>query len=398
MVSDKARQQLDWLHEQTQRIYSITPRTPSKDDEDLRTWVTERILGARTDGLSADTAERLRNGLPGAMARLHAQGKTETISQYESPLLISLLAGLANEMEEAAQRHGFDLPERPLFATLPTGRIETTVIAVKDTNEHLVLFESEFFMFAHTVSQAVAEVLPYTENEDGGVTFSPNPGEVVAHVERRPEITRRFGELVLSYLKTGQPGLAPWRVQDRIPGVLADCLRGSVEMFALGHEYGHLLKGHLGTRSPMLRLGGTGSGTGEDDPEEILYGQAQEIEADIEGLQLMLPARQRHWGLALSYAGADLYFTMIDVFHRAVSLLRYGEEGKTSYTTHPAPADRREILRFALAKSAPDDRGETALGLAKNIEAIVEMLWSRLQPGLLDAHRAGARPLGLWQD
>ncbi|MGH3900100.1 MAG: hypothetical protein ACRDTA_18035 [Pseudonocardiaceae bacterium] len=390
MASEQARQYLDRLHENVFDAYSLTPRTPSKEDEEAYARHIEEVLRARTAGLPADKAEALRIG----MSAYVADWKSETISRYESPWDIRGLSMAASELEEAARRRGADLPERPLLGTLPTGRINARTLLVDGTDEHLVLFESQFTTFAYMVAQAIADVLPYTEHEDGGVSFTIEVEEVAARIERRPATTRRFGEMILAYLKTGQPGLAPHRIQERIPNVYAGILSDSIVKFALGHEYGHILYGHVGPRRPVSQLGGTDS----DDPEEIQYSQVQEVEADTAGTQYMLLAQRPLYGLPFSYCGADVYFTMMDVFDRAISLLRHGEEGRTLYTTHPAPGRRRATLRDVQKLLEPGDQGKLALDTAKGMQAIVEMLWNRLRGGLLDAHRAGVRPLDIWKD
>jgi hypothetical protein len=39
-----------------------------------------------------------------------------------------------------------------------------------------------------------------------------------------------------------------------------------------------------------------------------------------------------------------------------------------------------------------------AIELGQNMEQVMEMLWLDLRNRLLDAHRAGVRPLERWQD
>jgi hypothetical protein len=415
VASEQAQQFLDRLHENVWRGLGRTPRAQSKEDEAAQARIKADAIKNHVDSLPAnmppDMVASTLNGLSEFEARLAAT----PISKYEDPYTIGLLWHKADLMEEAARRHAFRLPERPLLGTLPTGQINAMTVLVPRTDEHIVLFESQLFMFTHLTAQAVAEVVPYVEQEDGSVIYSTNAAAVEERIEHHPEATRRFGEVIRAYLETLQPGFAAQFDQSAIRGTFAAALSDSAEMFVLGHEYGHVLKGHLGQRNPVSRFSETGSTRAE--VEEIRYSQRQELEADIEGLQLMLPPQQVRWGVPLSYASVDFFFTMMDVFDQAISVLRHGEDlinaavleqalsqlrgdgdGNTR-TTHPAPVVRREFLRHVFGKSAARDaRVSNALEMAGQLQAIVELLWSRLRSALLDAHRAGVRPLDIWTD
>jgi hypothetical protein len=184
-------------------------------------------------------------------------------------------------------------------------------------------------------------------------------------------------------------------VQDPVRNTWAQMLRDSVQLFALGHEYGHILKGHLGQQRPAAGLGGPR----EADPEELAWSNQEEVEADAQGLSLSVAAGQsRGHDLPIGFLGADFYFTMTHVLERAISVLRHGHENVSAdATTHPPPVLRRMILRHVLSRHRTP-QVDAAIGLGENMEQVVEMLWQDLRPRLVDAYRAGVRPLQRWQD
>ncbi|MET8852416.1 hypothetical protein [Amycolatopsis sp. NPDC004625] len=385
-ASAQAKRFLDGVYENLLRF--LPARDVEQEARDTARTAAE-VIATHLPGQSAEAVASFEQRL----ADLY-RSFGEPISKYESRYDFNMVMHVATLLEERTRQAGWPVPDRPLLATMPTGQINAMTLVVPGTDEHLVLFEDQLFLFAHLAAKAVTEVLPFDQNEDGSVGFSLDEGQIAAKIAQRPEVANRFAEMIIGYLAKGRPGAAPQWVQERIPATLTSILVDSAEMFVLGHEYAHISLGHLGERRPVSRFNGTEAA----DPEEIRYSQAQEIMADIRGLELMMRAQFGRYDVALSYGGADLYFSMSDLLDRAVSLLRHGEEGRTTYTTHPPPAARREVLRQVLTKSVPDDQGQSALQMAGQIQSIVEMLWNGVRGSLLNAHRKGARPLALWKD
>ncbi|MFD5270376.1 hypothetical protein [Streptomyces sp. NPDC058335] len=391
MASQQARQFLDRMHENVWEGMDLTPRPPSAADDAEAERIIEDLLRRQAALVSSEELERLREGLYENEQRLRGM----TVSKYENARTMQSLHKLADSLERAGRIAGWRVPERPLLGTLPTGRVNVITLLVPGTGEHLVLFESEFSGFTYLAAKAVAEVLPFRRTPDGGAAFELEPAKVRERLERHPESARRFGELVAAYLETGVPYNAPQYMQDRVRNTWAQMLCDSVQLFALGHEYGHILKGHLGRRRPAVWLGGPDLA----DPEELAWNNQEEIEADAQGLTLSIAAGQsRGHDVPIGFLGADFYFTMTHVIERAINVLRHGHENTSAEAgTHPPSVLRRMILRHVLSRHSTPQI-EAAIGLGENMEQAVEMLWHDLRPRLLAAHRAGLRPLGQWQD
>jgi hypothetical protein len=416
VASQQARQFLDGLHENVWRDMGLTPRPRSAEDSTEELNLIGDLLSSRDGTISTESADAM-------LARLMRNAELpvdRTVSKYEDARTLQLLHKLADDVDRAGRVLGFPMPRRPLLGTLPTGRVNVMTMLVPSTREHLLLFESEFTGFAYLAAKAVADVLPYRRSPDGGASFDLEPGRVGERLAQQPQSARRFGELVRAYLETGRPYQAPQYTQEPVRNTWAMMLCDSVELFALGHEYGHILKNHLGQQRPAAWLGGPGMA----EPEELAWSRQQEFEADSQGLSLSMAAMQsRGFDLPIGFLGADFYFTMTHVMERAVSMLRHGHDNV------PADADEvpsrpsllKRVIRRDGPRKPPADTGahassvlrrlavrylltrhhtaqvETAIGLGMNMEQVVEMLWRDLRPRLLDAHRAGVRPLQRWQ-
>lgn len=414
VASRQARQFLDGLHENVWRGMGLTPRPRSAEDSAEALTFIGDLLASRDGLISSEDADAM-------LARLMRNEELlvdRTVSKYEDARTLQLLHKLADDVERAGRALGFPMPRRPLLGTLPTGRVNVMTMLVPGTREHLLLFESEFTGFAYLAAKAVADVLPYRRSPDGGASFDLEPAKVRERLEQRPQSARRFGELVRAYLETGMPYQAPRYTQEPVRNTWAMMLCDSVELFALGHEYGHILKNHLGDQRPAAWLGGPDLG----EPEELAWTRQQEFEADSQGLSLSMAAmRSRGYDLPIGFLGADFYFTMTHVMERAISVLRHGHDDVPAAEassrpsllqrvirrdghkkppadsgTHPSSVLRRLALRYLLTRHTTP-QVETAIRLGMNMEQVVELLWRDLRPRLLEAHRAGVRPLQRWQ-
>lgn len=387
MASEQATRFLDRLHEDVYTGLGIS----LPDAGTSRTTMDKSqagVVAALTRGLPADQAAAFTE----ALGALVDQQLATPVSKYEEPGDVGMLHMLAEDLENAARRFDMPVPVRPLLGTLPTGQVNAMTVLVPGTEEHIVLFEREMLLFAHLSAKAIAEAVPVIRHDDGSTEFSYDDGLMRQTLAENPVVIRRFHEVTEAYLLTGRPGNAPQYFQEKPHSDLSTALRGGMELFVLGHEYGHIMREHLGRRQPIGLVNDAGA-------TEISYDWQQEFEADLVGGELMIAAqRLSGYDVTMSYLGADFYFTMMDVLKRGLGLLRYGDEDRTTHTTHPPSSDRRDRLRAMMLRSAPPEIGEPAMERGIRVQYLVELLWDQVRPVLYDAHRSGARPLANWRD
>jgi hypothetical protein len=165
-----------------------------------------------------------------------------------------------------------------------------------------------------------------------------------------------------------------------------------MECFIMGHEYGHIIEGHLANRSTAAAL------LGNDKVQEYVRSWEQEFDADAVGASLVIDAmrRQRHFDVALSFWGADFFFSCIEIVERGVSIVKTGQENQLTFGSHPPVALRREALRNALAKSLPEEHAKAAVTLGRTLEQIIEELWSITKPHLLALHNQHQALAAVW--
>jgi hypothetical protein len=156
-------------------------------------------------------------------------------------------------------------------------------------------------LFASLFSKAVVRIFLAVTNANGDIELSLDAERVAARVANHPDVFERFADVKLSYVIDGNPAKAKQVYPEADYFVAAASLTHSMELFVLGHEYGHLVHGHLdGSRVEVAA-----ALPNAIDAKPIEYSWEQEYEADDVGLVLCIATMNErlnsapatsHWG------------------------------------------------------------------------------------------------------
>jgi hypothetical protein len=374
-------------------------RMPTKADYlDTRLEVIGKAMfaqGAQASGLEPGTPKYLdaeRESLD--RARQHF-AVLEAPTEFQDPILYDVLVRLFDRIASAAQTVLSLAPTtRPVFASLPSGRVNAMAMRFSDTGDQAILFEAGLFTFANLAAKVVAQSLPM-QKMGKQVAFSWDLDKVRAQLDRSPDITRHWLDALLSYVSKGNPGRAEaYVLQEPYVQTLTHHLFDGFELFVMGHEYGHIVAGHLSGGQVVA------SALGQEVADEILFRWEQEVEADQIGTALSLRAMNESHKLdaALSFMGTALFFCCADVITKCVTVLSTGAEPETidEASSHPPPMMRLEVMLKALSSMLPEEQSRSAAELAHKLKGVVDELWSRSVPALKREHAAGLRPSAEW--
>ena len=379
-----------FLEDLQRQVYSSLGTMPRRyDDAFIREQAEKWVRSVQPD-LAAEELARQVDVVAADLIAKYAEVPTP----YEDAGGYFILSELRREVEQSIRDLGLPLPAPPAFGSLPTGQVNALTIAVPRSDEHVILFEDELFTFALLFSKAVVRAFPSTgqADADGNVGFTLEPAAVQQRVRDDPSVLDRFADVVLAYALTGNPSRAEQYWPEADYGRLAELARESMELFVLGHEYGHIIAGHLGDASVERRM------LPAQSVDEVSYAWGQEFEADYIGVALGVRSMNRSKGVdaSLSFWGADLFFSALDVMDRCTSLLRHGDEGVQTLGSHPPSAERRQGVRLYLSRLLGDEASAGAIQLAEMVEQAVETLWTELRPYVRRLHEAGRRPAPAW--
>ena len=378
----------EFLQRQQERAYGASGRPP----------VNFRALSARD--WEARTSELLRRQRPRSPleealtydeVRAFPVAAVNLPTPYEDPFAYSMMTAMAKDIEEAAVKvFNHEVRNRPLMGTLPLGKATASAIRVPFTDELIIVFHEGLFTFVNLLVKVVAAAIP----SDGSVepaTFYYAHDQVDRRIEDNPVILERFIDVLKSYLIEGRPHARGQYVLAQPNRTWCEILLQSAELFVLGHEYGHIIKGHFdqqGFQTPPA---------GSAPMAEILLSYAQEFEADEMGAILAAMAmKQRRFDLACGYCGADFFCTAADIVMRALGVLQRGTEDVPESETHPLWLDRRARLRRSLALGVGDANASIPLYVATTIDRILTTLWASARPDFVALRDSGAKTSAIW--
>lgn len=310
-------------------------------------------------------------------------------SEYEHVGSYFILQQLIRDLRTSIDEFKLELCKEPIFGTLPSGNINGVALSFSNSRYWLIVFEVGLFGFANLFCKAVANAFPSVgDKQDEKLTFSIEPHMVVEEIENNPDLIKKFADVLFSYVIEGDPHQAePYLPKkDRIPLIHLLC-RG-MELFVVGHEYGHCLAGHL------ERINEVELSSAPDRPNSEVW--EKEYEADIIGAMLTIKTLQRdRFDLALSIAGIEMWFICVHVVEQAVGILSGGSSNASKSVSHPPALDRRDTIRMILREQFDSDF-EDACRLGENLSNVVEIMWSKLIPLAQQLYRDGHRPHQIW--
>ena len=219
------------------------------------------------------------------------------------------------EIERAAIRLKYDIPERVYLATLPTGLVNGRNWRMPIGNLWVAI-DDGLFLYFYSLAKAVATFLP-VEVLPEGWRLSVSPERFSRDFETNEDGHRRFLETILATFVLGHPAMAPSRplILPKLP--LVATLAFTAERFAVAHEYGHLILRHYDPDRPKTRrllIEGT-----DIEVDEVDTSEQMELEADQIAVRLTRECH-RDQGRSLAETRDGLYFLfacldLIEQFH-----------------------------------------------------------------------------------
>lgn len=155
----------------------------------------------------------------------------------------SALSDLVQEIEQAAARLGYALPEEVTFGILPTGLTNGMACPVP-AGGLIVAIDDGFFLYLYLLAKTVALFYEVSASPNGW-QVSLAEEDIDKAVRTNEEASERWLEAFIATFVFRYPYMAPQRLLMDQRHLLATELATTVELFIVAHEYGHLILGHL---------------------------------------------------------------------------------------------------------------------------------------------------------
>lgn len=340
--------------------------------------------------MDVETARRLKKIL---LPKPFSQTELDAADPYGDALLQRLFKPMMIRANRIALDLGLLKKEVTNIGTLPVGTPNAMAIAVPGTSDHVVVFQQGLPLFLNRMSKLAVsveyaippetyEALPFADDN-----WQPQYRQcIAAALKKETHLGKRLLELLVVTIFDSNPNLATPHHVNASSSLVRAALLGSMEMFIIGHELGHVSLGHLERSAKRSAIS-----IGVDNFEVISPEYAQEIEADAFGYVISDASAFdqtnnsesdlfEHWMLA----APDFFFSCIAILERFMSVC--GVDWSTA-DSHPDTKVRREHRRNFLK----DVDNRAALVTGERLEIALEMLADAVEHHFLNIIRTAAK-------
>lgn len=198
--------------------------------------------------MNASILERVKARLPPSeRATLEADLRDNSAGRFQSPHRFFSLRKLLSKVDQAALEIGCAVRPPPVIASYLGCDINGHVTRTDD-DEQAICIDEAFFDFALCGAKLVLQaLLPDEPNEP---LFSHDKGVMLARFRRSREPYEQFADILTSAIVGGSVVAAKHRElpADKAVRQMVSSFSEGMNLFLIGHEYGHLALGHLEAR------------------------------------------------------------------------------------------------------------------------------------------------------
>jgi hypothetical protein len=293
---------------------------------------TGEELNKRNNSLDS-SALSSRNGKPsvdGGMSVILQDIKEFPLPTcYENPLTYYLIMDYKKQIDNALVALSYDKPDEIDLATLPTVDINAHTYPANNGLGNIIAFNVQLFMFDYQITKTLISTLTLGQSGDR-VSIGVNTDSAINSLRKDPNISIDFTMALLEFLGMVTPSTRP--IDQAYDPLLINLTTG-MELFAVAHEYGHVLKKHS-SPTAALPLGLNAEGKPLNEKTVLAYARSwkQELEADQVGIALVLQALgtsatnnevdRLSWLYRVK--GALYFFRCLDIVDQAKYILEHG--------------------------------------------------------------------------
>lgn len=311
---------------------------------------------------------------------------TKAHSRFQDVIAHQFISEIADIILEAARDLQISLKSAPIFGTLYTNRVNALAVRVPKSNNHLILIESNLIHFLNRFTQLIVRTFVRKGENDKVFHLSCDIDDVRENLKNNRTIQLDFDDLLRSFVIDKKVDSVVNTVLDRPRYILSTHILKSIDYFIIGHELGHVIRGHINQKTESTK-----TNTTTDELRNRNWNM--EYEADILGLQLSVQALKKEGFKEDFYLiGGEFHFILSDIISKAKSIIKTGhEENSNMNDSHPFYIDRRKNIRRVMKDELNDDEFESAIYLPNTMEMILNELWSKSKHLFLEHYKLNTK-------
>jgi hypothetical protein len=327
-------------------LASVFGSEPEKEEEPS----ADELDAMRNLVLKHRGADPQSSEAPQSIQRLveHLQYRDDRVFASGELSSAKTLRDAAQEIEEAIARRNIPLPEKPFFGFFHTELVNALAVRMRDQPVYLIAVNNGTFKFFTQIASLTSLLLPQ-EGNGQWLVLNDSDSDLrkfwAEEVQQRPALIESFVSRVQAYAES-RPWLQMPPDLDGQERFKVQCaLSAGARLFLVGHEYGHVVAGHL-SKSPEVQFRAMNGA-------DVVVSQPrwdEEFEADARGGDFAMGAMLAGTkSLEWSAVGIDTFFTTLHIFEMFKDFVQ-GRVLATSYRlpgctdSHPPVLQRRDRL------------------------------------------------------
>lgn len=290
-------------------------------------------------------------------------------TRFDRPDVYMILERLIEDLKISAKLNKIDVSKFPKYAVLPTGKVNALAIKLDCCDEPFLLFDSQLFIFCHLFSKAFVEIITGQCNSNGDLEIILNEKPLLEKLITNQEGVSRLIDLLHSYVVHGDPSRAgPYLPRPEIEHLIS-IVRDGMELFVVGHEFAHVVHGHLD--SGFLRVLHEELKPGLNISDKHL----KEFQADFLGISFMANVIYKRFpDPAFSVLGAYLFFVSLEYCDKLNYFFlnhRFDGYEDLGSETHPSFKERKAFVKLTSKYIFKGKVSERSLKVLDDIEGPV---------------------------
>jgi hypothetical protein len=298
-------------------------------------------------------------------------------SQFDDINGRAIIERVISQVEEVCLEHGVPTHAGVVYGTDAMLGLGIGQRAVLETEASIIEVSVHFLAFSNGIARLLARTIPYHQVDDDQIVVWRNIAALRGILRRNIDLVHDWSEALTSFAAIGVQPQGPMVPLNDAQNAIRILLLRAIELFAIGHEYGHHSMRHGQVTSSE------NSETFQDEYSADLFGR---------GCSMAIGAGDEEDNFyAVSGAGGVLILGSLELVRHVRAILETGHDEPPPRSHHPPYLDRVANLAELDTRLHEDNRQQAA-DYRQFVAGALEAVWEFVKPVVLEYHKSGIRP------
>ncbi|EHR03025.1 hypothetical protein Bra471DRAFT_03791 [Bradyrhizobium sp. WSM471] len=304
---------------------------------------------------------------------------TSAGSEFDDVNVRMTIERVIREIEEVCVEHGLPTHAGVVYGSDAMLGLGIGQRPVLETEASIVEVSVHFLSFCNGIARLLARTIPYCQDDGNVVQVRRDIAALRGILGRNRDLVLDWSEALASFAATGVQPQTPVIPLNEAQSTIRGILLRAIELFAIGHEYGH----HSLRHGRVTTTEDSATDAFQDEDAADLFGR---------GCSMAIGIREDEQNFyAVSGAGGVLILGSLDLIRRVRAVLETGQDDPPPRSHHPPYPDRVANLGLLDAKLPEGDR-QRAADFRRFIVDALDGVWEFVRPIILEYHNSGIRP------